>query len=225
MEPMTSVWKDPTKYKDYDKLWPLVSMAKKIVVDNDGYPINIEKINDQYKGFYLRKDRSENPIKWNAITVYQRLPDFQFIADKIDQRYTLLKNEFEKIETVTQAVINYIGPQSITPLHSDSKTYKGSGQDYVGGVMANGVVAPTYQIMIGLWKNEVMAIMMTFILVKSTGKIFKCIGNLIILRAGIRMDQEDSAKMKKFKIWLNKVRGVSQLVPPDKSMKLTMIKK
>ena len=131
---MTSVWKDPTKYKDYDKLWPLVSMAKKIVVDDDGYPINIEKINDQYKGFYLRKDRPENPIKWNAITVY-----------------TLLKNEFEKIETVTQAVINYIGPQSITPLHSDSKTYKGSGQDYVGGVMANGVVAPTYQIMIGLW--------------------------------------------------------------------------
>jgi len=151
MEPMTSVWKDPTKYKDYDKLWPLVSMAKKIVVGDDGYPINIEKINDQYKGFYLRKDRPENPIKWNAITVYQRLPDFQFIADKIDQRYTLLKNEFEKIETVTQAVINYIGPQSITPLHSDSKTYKGSGQDYIGGVMANGVVAPTYQIMIGLW--------------------------------------------------------------------------
>ena len=81
------------------------------------------------------------------------------------------------------------------------------------------------KIMKGLWKNEAMDIMMIFILMKSTGKIFKCIGNLIILRAGIRMDQEDSAKMKKFKIWLNKVRGVSQLVPPDKSMKLTMIKK
>lgn len=148
---MTTVWKDPKKYRDYDRLQPLVDLAKSIVVGTDEYPIDIEKINDQYKGFYLRKNREHNPIKWNAITVYQRLPDFDFIADKIDTRYKILKDGFAEIETVTQAVINYIGPQSVTPLHSDSKTYKGSANEYVGGVMANGVVAPTYQIMIGLW--------------------------------------------------------------------------
>lgn len=148
---MISVWKDPKKYRDYDKLIPLIDLAKKIVVGDDEYPIDIEKVNDRYKGFYLRKDRDRDPIKWNAVTVYQRLPDFQFIADKIDPRYKDLKDGFEKIETVTQAVINYIGPHSITPLHRDSETYNGSGSDYIGGVMANSVVAPTYQIMIGLW--------------------------------------------------------------------------
>jgi len=77
------------------------------------------------------------------------------------------------------------------------------------------------KIMIVLLKNQ--AIMMTFIRMKSTGKIIRCIGNLKIRRLGMRM--ADTTKMKKFKICVNKVPEVSQLVLQDKSMKLIMIKR
>ena len=40
---MTTVWKDPKKYRDYNRLHPLVELAKSIVVGLDGYPIDIEK--------------------------------------------------------------------------------------------------------------------------------------------------------------------------------------
>ena len=66
------------------------------------------------------------------------------------------------------------------------------------------------KIMKDLWKNKI--IMMIFIPMKSTRKIFKCIGNLIVPRPGTRMGQGDTAKMKKFKIWLHKLERESQLV-------------
>ena len=62
------------------------------------------------------------------------------------------------------------------------------------------------KIMKDLWKNKI--IMMIFIPMKSTRKIVKCIGR----HKKPRVSAENTAKMKKFKIWLNKLRGVSQLV-------------
>jgi hypothetical protein len=146
------MWLDPKKYKEYDKLDKLIKMAKDIVIQQDGFPADIDKMADDVKGFIAKDDTNPHKVNWSAITVYQRLDTFDFVADKIDPRYKQLRDEIEKIPSITQAVINYIGANSITPWHQDSKVYESTLETQnCGGVMASGVVAPTYQIMAGIW--------------------------------------------------------------------------
>jgi hypothetical protein len=146
------MWLDPKKYKDYDKLEAISQLAKSIVINSQGVPDDIDNMPDNLKGFIAKDNSHPEKVNWSAITVYQRLDTFEFVADKIDPRYVSLRNEIEKIPSITQAVINYIGAESITPWHQDSKVYESTlDTQNCSGVMANNVVAPTYQIMIGLW--------------------------------------------------------------------------
>lgn len=65
--------------------------------------------------------------------------------------------------------------------------------------------------LLGLWKNKAMTFMMIIMQMKQTGKIFKCIGNLIIQQVGMLTHKVDIIKMMKFKIQLSKVQEANQL--------------
>jgi len=155
------MWLDPKDYKDYDKLNPIIKLTKEIILDSNGYPIDIDAISDKLKGFVARYNEVDYEVNWNAITAYQRLDTFNFVAELIDPRFRDLYNEIKKIPSIAQVIINFVGGNTITPWHIDDDSVLEEWKKNNSGlynennsVIGCESITPTYQLMCGIWTTE-----------------------------------------------------------------------
>lgn len=112
------MWLDPKNFKDYAVLEEATKIAQDIFKDLDLVAIRnqyVEPIGDDIPG-----------VDWFGIIIYQREPIKELVSDKIDQRFKLIHDMFAATDSIFQAVINVVGPNSITPLHNDSRDYDGN---------------------------------------------------------------------------------------------------
>jgi hypothetical protein len=141
------MWLDYKDFEDYEKLYDLIKLGQEIVINPDGTPFDIKQIPKEFKQF-IAEDSDE--IDWESLTIYQKVPSIDIIAHKIDPRYELLRQKLSEIPSITQAVINWIGPNSVTPYHCDNRVYNTDIATNTG-VQASNVLGDTYQIMLGLY--------------------------------------------------------------------------
>ena len=141
------MWLDYKDFEDYEKLYDLIKLGQEIVINPDGTPFDIKQIPKEFKQFIAE---DSNEIDWESLTIYQKVPSIDIIAHKIDPRYELLKQKLSEIPSITQAVINWIGPNSVTPYHCDNRVYNTDIATNTG-VQASNVLGDTYQIMLGLY--------------------------------------------------------------------------
>lgn len=141
------MWLDPKDFEDYDKLHDLIKLGQEIVINPDGTPFDIKQVSKEFKQFIAEDSKD---IDWESLTIYQKVPSIDIIAHKIDPRYELLKQKLSEVPAITQAVINFIGPNSITPYHCDNQVYDTDIATNTG-VQASNVLGDTYQIMMGLY--------------------------------------------------------------------------
>lgn len=129
------MWLDQNNYKDLDKLYPLIKQLQEIIVGSDGLLLH-DRFNDVVKPGHI------NPkVKWYSIVLYQLNKEFDF--NYVDVRISKVQESIKRIPSIVQAVINYIAPNSVTPLHKDSQSC-----DEVEGSYHHG---PTYQMMLGIY--------------------------------------------------------------------------
>lgn len=129
------MWLNHTDYKDLDKLYPLIKQLQDIIVKPNGLLLH-DKFNN-----VVRPAHHDPKVKWYSIVLYQMNKDFDFAY--VDSRFDEVIQSIKQIPSIIQAVINYIGPNSITPLHKDSKSC-----DDVEGSQKH---VPTYQLMLGIY--------------------------------------------------------------------------
>lgn len=141
------MWLDYKDFEDYEKLYDLIKLGQEIVINPDGTPFDIKQIPKEYKQFIAEDSKD---IDWESLTIYQKVPSIDIIAHKIDPRYEVLRQKLSEIPSITQAVINWIGPNSITPMHCDNQVYDTDIATNTG-VQASNVLGDTYQIMMGLY--------------------------------------------------------------------------
>jgi hypothetical protein len=141
------MWLDYKDFEDYEKLYDLIKLGQEIVINPDGTPFDIKQIPKEFKQFIAE---DSNEIDWESLTIYQKIPSIDIIAHKIDSRYELLRQKLSEIPSITQAVINWIGPNSVTPYHCDNQVYNTDIATNTG-VQASNVLGDTYQIMLGLY--------------------------------------------------------------------------
>lgn len=141
------MWLDYKDFVDSEKLYDLIKLGQEIVINPDGTPFDIKQIPKEFKQFIAEDSKD---IDWESLTIYQKVPSIDIIAHKIDPRYELLRQKLSEIPSITQAVINWIGPNSVTPYHCDNRVYNTDIATNTG-VQASNVLGDTYQIMLGLY--------------------------------------------------------------------------
>jgi len=128
------MWLDPKTFKDYTVLEDACKVAQSIFKDIDILAINsnyIEVVGEGIPG-----------VDWRGIILYQKHSNSTLLAENIDVRFKQIHQMFANTDSILQAVINIIGPNSITPWHNDSR-------DYDINPIKLGKV-PSYQMMVGI---------------------------------------------------------------------------
>jgi hypothetical protein len=136
------MWLDPKNFKDYDVLVKATMLAQDIFKELDVYSIDTSLVE------HIGEEITE--VNWFGIIVYQKEPIKSFVADKIDPRFKIIYDLFDNTDSIYQAVINVVGPNSVTPLHNDSRDYE-SNPIRIG--YTRGRITP-YQMMTGIQTPE-----------------------------------------------------------------------
>lgn len=132
------MWLDPKTFKDYAVLEEAYKIAQDIFKDLD-----LESIKDKY----IEKIGEDIPgVDWFGIILYQKVPIKTIKSNRIDKRFKEIQKLFKKTDSVYQAVINVVGPNSITPWHNDARDYD---KNPIKLGYKKGVIVP-YQMMIGI---------------------------------------------------------------------------
>lgn len=129
------MWLDEQKYKDLDKLSNIVAYLRDIIVQENGLLMH-----QSFKNVLNPKPDDPN-VKWNSVILYQTHKHFEL--SYVDERFATVQSMIKETSSIVQAVINYIGPESITPLHRDSQE--------CGEVEGSQQRVPTYQLMAGIY--------------------------------------------------------------------------
>ena len=132
------MWLDPRTFKDYTILEEACKIAQDIFKDIDILTVNSEHTKVVGEGI--------PGVDWRGITIYQKYSNNILTHKNIDIRFTQIQKMFADTDSIFQAVINVIGPNSNTPWHNDS-------QDYDSNPIKLGTVL-SYQMMIGIITPE-----------------------------------------------------------------------
>lgn len=130
------MWMNPENYKYINEAREILMLLREIIVKKEGNLMYDKFPNDVR--FRHRPNRTD--INWEAIILYLKpnpIPNLNIVDARFEHIYSILKNNPSFVE----AVINYVGPNSISPLHSDKGAY----------AFDSWAIEPTYQLVGGIY--------------------------------------------------------------------------
>lgn len=133
------MWMNPDNYKYIDDARKILNLLQDILVKDD-HNLTFEIFPESMR---LRYRPNRTDMDWVGVLLFLRGKS-NVNLDHIDPRFSVIMNILENNHSFIEAAINFVGPNSITPLHSDKGAY----------VYDSWAIEPSYQLVGGIYSPK-----------------------------------------------------------------------